>query len=65
MIFNKVMYLSHLSVSQSYLHRLQEHQMGTGSSTSSISTITHSPMDLNFETGSMVPLTAASPTFTV
>ncbi|XP_037539840.1 transmembrane protein 198-like [Nematolebias whitei] len=49
----------------SYLHRLQEHQMGTGSSTSSISTITHTLMDLNFDTGSMVPLTAASPTFTV
>ncbi|XP_015224387.1 PREDICTED: transmembrane protein 198-like [Cyprinodon variegatus] len=49
----------------SYLHRLQERQMGTGSSTSSVSTITHTLIDFNFETGSMVPLTAASPIFTV
>ncbi|XP_041858800.1 transmembrane protein 198-like [Melanotaenia boesemani] len=47
----------------SYLQRLKEHQMGTGSSTSSVSTITHTLID--FETGSMVPLTAASPIFTV
>lgn len=50
---------------QSYLQRLQEHQMGTGSSTSSVSTITHTLIDFDFETGSMVPLTAASPVFTV
>ncbi|TWW57008.1 Transmembrane protein 198 [Takifugu flavidus] len=50
---------------QSYLRRLQEHQMGTGSSTSSVSTITHTLIDFDFETGSMVPLTAASPTFTI
>lgn len=50
---------------QSYLRRLQEHQMGTGSSTSSVSTITHTLIDFDFETGSMVPLTAASPAFTV
>ncbi|XP_056896234.1 transmembrane protein 198-like [Takifugu flavidus] len=49
----------------SYLRRLQEHQMGTGSSTSSVSTITHTLIDFDFETGSMVPLTAASPTFTI
>nr|XP_046254194.1 transmembrane protein 198-like [Scatophagus argus] len=49
----------------SYLQRLQEHQMGTGSSTSSISTVTHTLIDFDFETGSMVPLTAASPVFTV
>ncbi|XP_017274651.1 transmembrane protein 198 [Kryptolebias marmoratus] len=49
----------------SYLQRLQEHQMGTGSSTSSVSTITHTLIDFNYETGSMVPLTAASPVFTV
>ncbi|CAG03975.1 unnamed protein product [Tetraodon nigroviridis] len=49
----------------SYLRRLQEHQMGTGSSTSSVSTITHTLIDFDFETGSMVPLTAASPVFTV
>ncbi|KAF7210269.1 transmembrane protein 198 [Nothobranchius furzeri] len=49
----------------SYLRRLQEHQLGTGSSTSSISTVTHTLIDFDFETGSMVPLTAASPIFTV
>lgn len=52
-------------VFQSYLRRLQEHQMGTGSSTSSVSTITHTLIDFDFETGSMVPLTTASPVFTV
>lgn len=50
---------------QSYLRRLQEHQMGTGSSTSSVSTVTHTLIDFDFETGSMVPLTAASPIFTI
>lgn len=49
----------------SYLQSLQERQMGTGSSASSISTITHTLIDFDFETGSMVPLTAASPVFTV
>lgn len=49
----------------SYLQSLQERQMGTGSSTSSISTITHTLIDFDFETGSMVPLTAASPVFNV
>lgn len=49
----------------SYLQSLQERQMGTGSSTSSISTITHTLIDFDFETGSMVPLTAASPVFSV
>lgn len=49
----------------SYLQSLQERQMGTGSSTSSISTITHTLIDFDFETGSMVPLTAASPAFSV
>lgn len=39
--------------------------MGTGSSTSSVSTIAHTLIDFDFETGSMVPLTAASPVFTV
>ncbi|XP_028439187.1 transmembrane protein 198-like [Perca flavescens] len=47
----------------SYLQSLKERQMGTGSSTSS--TITHTLIDFDFETGSMVPLTAASPVFTV
>ncbi|XP_041802346.1 transmembrane protein 198-like [Chelmon rostratus] len=49
----------------SYLQSLQERQMGTGSSASSVSTITHTLIDFDFETGSMVPLTAASPVFTV
>lgn len=49
----------------SYLQSLQERQMGTGSSTSSVSTITHTLIDFDFETGSMVPLTTASPVFTV
>ncbi|XP_047455688.1 transmembrane protein 198-like [Mugil cephalus] len=44
----------------SYLQSLQERQMGTGSSTSSLSTITHTLIDFDFETGSMVPLTTAS-----
>uniref|UniRef100_A0A8C6WUM1 Transmembrane protein 198 n=1 Tax=Neogobius melanostomus TaxID=47308 RepID=A0A8C6WUM1_9GOBI len=46
----------------SYIQSLQERRMGTGSSCSSISsTITHTLIDFDFETGSMVPLTA-SPT---
>ncbi|XP_068997609.1 transmembrane protein 198-like [Embiotoca jacksoni] len=49
----------------SYLQSLQELQMKTGSSTSSVSTVTHTLIDFDFETGSMVPLTAASPVFTV
>ncbi|XP_040009651.1 transmembrane protein 198-like [Xiphias gladius] len=49
----------------SYLQSLQERQMGTGSSASSVSTITHALIDFDFETGSMVPLTTASPVFTV
>ncbi|XP_068188877.1 transmembrane protein 198-like [Antennarius striatus] len=49
----------------SYLQRLQERQMGTGSSTCSISTATHTLIDFDYETGSMVPLTAASPVCTV
>ncbi|XP_034552456.1 transmembrane protein 198-like [Notolabrus celidotus] len=48
----------------SYLQSLQERQMGTGSSTSSVSTITHTLIDFDYETGSMVPLTASSPVFT-
>ncbi|XP_070766987.1 transmembrane protein 198-like [Enoplosus armatus] len=49
----------------SYLQSLQERRMGTGSSTSTVSTITHTLIDFDFETGSMVPLTAASPAFAV
>ncbi|KAM3872101.1 transmembrane protein 198-like [Diretmus argenteus] len=47
----------------SYLQSLQERQMGTGSSASSLSTITHTVIDFDFETGSMVPLTGALPGF--
>lgn len=50
---------------QSYLQSLQEHRMGTGSSISSVSTITHTLIDFDFETGSMVPLTTSSPIFEV
>ncbi|XP_023861090.1 transmembrane protein 198-like [Salvelinus sp. IW2-2015] len=45
----------------SYIQSLRDRQMGTGSSTSSIisnSTVNHTMID--FETGSMVPLTASS-----
>ncbi|KAM8863007.1 transmembrane protein 198-like isoform 1-T2 [Spinachia spinachia] len=50
----------------SYLQSLQERRMETGSSTSSsASTITHTLIDFDFETGSMVSLTAASPVYTV
>ncbi|XP_040049162.1 transmembrane protein 198 [Gasterosteus aculeatus] len=49
----------------SYLQSLQERRMETGSSTSSGSTITHTLIDFDFETGSMVSLTAASPVYTV
>lgn len=47
----------------SYLQSLQERRMGTGSSSSSVSTITHTLIDFDYETGSMVPLTASSPVF--
>ncbi|XP_067096583.1 transmembrane protein 198-like [Osmerus mordax] len=51
----------------SYLQSLREHQMGTSSSSSSISTVTHTMIDFDFETGSMVHLTssASSPTFRI
>lgn len=50
----------------SYIQSLQERRMGTGSSCSSISTITHTLIDFDFETGSMVPLTASpTPMFSV
>ncbi|XP_033825691.1 transmembrane protein 198-like [Periophthalmus magnuspinnatus] len=48
----------------SYIQSVQERRLGTGSSCSSISTITHTLIDFDFETGSMVPLTT-SPVFTV
>ncbi|XP_056444259.1 transmembrane protein 198-like [Gadus chalcogrammus] len=49
----------------SYIRSLQERQMGTGSSSSSstVSTVTCTVIDLDFETGSMAPLTASSPGF--
>ncbi|CAJ1084597.1 transmembrane protein 198-like [Xyrichtys novacula] len=47
----------------SYLQSLQERQLGTGSSGSSVSTITHTLIDFDYETGSMVPLTSSSPVF--
>ncbi|KAK1800936.1 hypothetical protein P4O66_004695 [Electrophorus voltai] len=43
----------------SYLAHLRERQMSTGSSTSSLSTVYHTMIDFDFETGSMVPLTAS------
>ncbi|CAL1606470.1 unnamed protein product [Knipowitschia caucasica] len=49
----------------SYLQSLQERRMGTGSSCSSVSTITHTLIDFDFETGSMVPLTSSPPLYTV
>lgn len=50
----------------SYIQSLQERRMGTSSSCSSISTITHTLIDFDFETGSMVPLTASpTPMFSV
>ncbi|KAF7695467.1 transmembrane protein 198-like [Silurus meridionalis] len=45
----------------SYLANLRERQMSTGSSVSSLSTVYHTMIDFDFETGSMVPLTTSSP----
>nr|XP_046193423.1 transmembrane protein 198-like [Oncorhynchus gorbuscha]XP_046193429.1 transmembrane protein 198-like [Oncorhynchus gorbuscha] len=47
----------------SYIQSLRDRQMGTGSSSSSIisnSTVNHTTIDLDFETGFMVPLNASS-----
>ncbi|KAK7884402.1 hypothetical protein WMY93_027525 [Mugilogobius chulae] len=50
----------------SYIQSLQERRMNTGSSCSSVSsTVTHTLIDFDYETGSMVPLTRSSPLFTV
>ncbi|KAJ0064374.1 hypothetical protein NL108_006391 [Boleophthalmus pectinirostris] len=49
----------------SYIQSVQERRLGTGSSCSSVSTITHTFIDFDFETGSMVPLTTSSPVFAV
>lgn len=46
----------------SYLANLRERQMSTGSSVSSLSTVYHTMIDFDFETGSMVPLTTSVPT---
>ncbi|KAG7332574.1 hypothetical protein KOW79_004408 [Hemibagrus wyckioides] len=45
----------------SYLANLRERQTSTGSSMSSLSTVYHTMIDFDFETGSMVPLTTSSP----
>lgn len=44
----------------SYLASLRERQMSTGSSISSLSTVHHTMIDFDYETGSMVPLTTSS-----
>ncbi|XP_022526717.2 transmembrane protein 198 [Astyanax mexicanus] len=44
----------------SYLASLRERQMSTGSSMSSLSTVHHTMIDFDYETGSMVPLTTSS-----
>ncbi|XP_076022712.1 transmembrane protein 198-like [Genypterus blacodes] len=53
------------ALAPSYLRSLQERQAGTGSSASSISTVTHNVTEFDFERGSMVPLTSASSAFRV
>ncbi|MBN3291951.1 TM198 protein, partial [Polypterus senegalus] len=45
----------------SYLQSLRDRQMGTGTSLSSLSTTNHTLVDLDYECGSTVPLTAATP----
>ncbi|RXM93978.1 Transmembrane protein 198 [Acipenser ruthenus] len=45
----------------SYLQSLRDRQMGTGTSLSSLSTNTHTMVDLDYECGSTVPLTATTP----
>uniref|UniRef100_A0A8C5ENU6 Transmembrane protein 198 n=1 Tax=Gouania willdenowi TaxID=441366 RepID=A0A8C5ENU6_GOUWI len=51
----------------SFLQSLQDHRTGTSSSSSSsgLSSLTHTLIDFDFETGSMVPLTPPSPVYTV
>ncbi|XP_030640797.1 transmembrane protein 198-like [Chanos chanos] len=44
----------------SYLQSLRERQMSTGSSQSSLSTVHHTMIDFDYETGSMVPLTSSA-----
>ncbi|XP_043939708.1 transmembrane protein 198-like [Protopterus annectens] len=45
----------------SYLQSLRDRQMGTGTSVSSLSTNIHTIVDLDYDTGSTVPLTATTP----
>ncbi|XP_053725251.1 transmembrane protein 198-like isoform X1 [Synchiropus splendidus] len=45
----------------SYLQSLRDRQMGTGTSLSSQETSNHTMIDLDYETGSTVPLTATTP----
>lgn len=55
-------FLYHFTL-QSYIQSLRDRQMGTGSSSSSIisnSTVNHTMIDFDFETGFMVPLNASS-----
>lgn len=49
------------SSSQSYLQSLRDRQMGTGTSLSSLGTTNPTMVDMDCETGSMVPLTATTP----
>ncbi|XP_051509737.1 transmembrane protein 198-like isoform X2 [Myxocyprinus asiaticus] len=44
----------------SYLASLRERQMNTGSSLSSLSSVHHTVIDFDYETGSLVPLTASA-----
>uniref|UniRef100_A0A4W6F2J4 Transmembrane protein 198 n=1 Tax=Lates calcarifer TaxID=8187 RepID=A0A4W6F2J4_LATCA len=45
----------------SYLQSLRDRQMGTGTSLSSMGTANHTMIDLDYDTGSTVPLTATTP----
>ncbi|KAM7401955.1 hypothetical protein PAMP_017232 [Pampus punctatissimus] len=47
--------------SSSYLQSLRDRQMGTGTSLSSQGTANHTMIDLDYDTGSTVPLTATTP----
>ncbi|XP_023689763.1 transmembrane protein 198-like isoform X2 [Paramormyrops kingsleyae] len=49
----------------SYLRSLQDRQMGTGTSLSSLGTANHTTIDFDYETSSTVPLTATSPAMRV
>lgn len=53
--------LSLCSFTQSYLQSLRDRQMGTGTSLSSLGTTNQTMIDLDYDTGSTVPLTATTP----